>query len=56
MEYEYHVMLRGNNREKVFRDEEDKARIIDTPGEKRKKKDMVWCYGQLYSLDNKRRH
>jgi putative transposase len=26
----YHVMLRGNNRENIFIDEEDKSRIIDT--------------------------
>ena len=26
----YHAMLRGNNREKIFIDEEDKSRIIDT--------------------------
>ena len=32
----YHVMLRGNNREKIFIDEEDKGRIIDTLIEKRK--------------------
>jgi putative transposase len=29
-------MLRGNNREKIFRDEEDKARMIDTLGDKKK--------------------
>ena len=32
----YHIMLRGNNREKIFIDEEDKSRIIDTLGEKKK--------------------
>jgi REP element-mobilizing transposase RayT len=29
-------MLRGNNREKIFVDEEDKARMIDTLGDKKK--------------------
>jgi putative transposase len=29
----YHIMLRGNNREKIFADEEDKSRIIDTLGD-----------------------
>ena len=32
----YHIMLRGNNREKIFVDEEDKARMIDTLGDKKK--------------------
>jgi putative transposase len=32
----YHIMLRGNNREKIFIDEEDKARMIDTLGDKKK--------------------
>jgi len=32
----YHIMLRGNNREKIFIDEEDKSRIIDTLGDKKK--------------------
>jgi putative transposase len=32
----YHIMLRGNNREKIFIDEEDKARMIDTLGHKKK--------------------
>ena len=32
----YHIMLRGNNREKIFIDEEDKSRILDTLREKKK--------------------
>lgn len=32
----YHIMLRGNNREKIFIDEEDKLRIIDTFEDKKK--------------------
>lgn len=32
----YHIMMRGNNREKIFIDEEDKSRIIDTLGDKKK--------------------
>ena len=32
----YHIMLRGNNREKVFIDEEDKSKIIDILRDKKK--------------------
>ena len=32
----YHIMLRGNNREKIFIDDEDKSRIVETLGEKKK--------------------
>ena len=32
----YHVILRGNNREKIFIDEEDEFRIVDTLTEKKK--------------------
>lgn len=30
----YHIMLRDNNREDIFIDEEDKAKIIDLLGDK----------------------
>lgn len=36
----YHIMLRGNNREMIFVDEEDKARMIDTLGDKKKLKSI----------------
>ena len=36
----YHVMLRGNNREKIFIDEDDKARIIDILAEKKKEEEF----------------
>ena len=32
----YHIMLRGNNRENIFIDEEDKTKIIDLLGDKKK--------------------
>jgi len=32
----YHIMLRGNNREKIFIDKEDKSKIINTLGDKKK--------------------
>ncbi len=35
----YHIMLRGNNREKIFIDEEDKTRIIDTLDGKKKEQE-----------------
>ena len=32
----YHIMLRGNNRETIFIDAEDKSKVIDTLGDKKK--------------------
>ena len=41
----YHIMLRGNNREKIFIDEEDKTRIIDTMGDKKKEQEyFLYAY------------
>lgn len=36
----YHVMLRGNNREKIFIDEEDKQRMVDTLREKKEQEEF----------------
>ena len=38
----HHIMLRGNNREKIFIDEEDKTRIIDTMGDKKRNKSISY--------------
>lgn len=41
----YHVMLRGNNRGKIFVDEEDKSRIIHILGEKKKAEEyLLYAY------------
>lgn len=41
----YHIMLRGNNREKIFIDEEDKTRIIDTLEDKKKAEEyLLYAY------------
>ena len=41
----YHIMLRGNNREKIFVDEEDKSRIIDILGDKKKAEEyLLYAY------------
>jgi putative transposase len=31
----YHIMLRGNNREKIFIDEDDKSKVMDILGDKK---------------------
>lgn len=36
----YHIMMRGNNREKIFVDKEDKSRIIDILEDKKKDKEF----------------
>lgn len=46
----YHVMLRGNNREKIFIDEEDKSRIIGTLEDK-KKEEAYYLYAYCV-MDN----
>ena len=46
----YHIMLRGNNREKIFNDEEDKSRIIDTLEDK-KKEESYYLYAYCV-MDN----
>lgn len=46
----YHVMLRGNNREKIFIDNEDKQRIIETI--RLKKKDREFFLYAYCVMDN----
>jgi putative transposase len=46
----YHIMMRGNNREKIFADEEDKSRIIDTLGDKKKDQEyFLYAYCVMYN-------
>ncbi|ATW26843.1 transposase [Candidatus Formimonas warabiya] len=46
----YHVMLRGNNREKIFSDEADKLKIINILEDK--KKDREYCLYAYCVMDN----